>query len=195
MKPKYDLWQRERERAEDVGGLKVLKTQETIRGENRFFMMIWKPKAFKPFANYYFKTEAACDQYLQERVSAFAKVSAMKAEWKQSRKVTPEKMALVNIGDIFVSSWGYEQTNVDFYQVVEKKGSSVVIREICARSIDTKPGFSPMSDHVVAVKDAFCDHAEPMLKRVQFSNNEPSLKIKSYAWAYKWDGREQYRSW
>jgi len=34
-------------------------------------------------------------------------------------------------GTIFYSSWGYEQTNVSFYQVVKLSGkASVIIREI-----------------------------------------------------------------
>lgn len=35
------------------------------------------------------------------------------------------------IGDVFSTSWGYEQTNVNFYQVIAKKGkSTLVFREI-----------------------------------------------------------------
>lgn len=32
----------------------------------------------------------------------------------------------IKVGDIFVSSWGYEQTNVDFYQVVKLVGKSTI---------------------------------------------------------------------
>ena len=28
----------------------------------------------------------------------------------------------VSVGDVFVSSWGYEQTNVNFYQVISVHG-------------------------------------------------------------------------
>lgn len=35
------------------------------------------------------------------------------------------------VGDILYTSWGYEQTNVDFYQVIGKKGkSTLVLQEI-----------------------------------------------------------------
>lgn len=38
---------------------------------------------------------------------------------------------VVSVGDIFVSVWGYEQTNVSFYQVIETKGKkTVVVRRI-----------------------------------------------------------------
>lgn len=37
----------------------------------------------------------------------------------------------VSVGDVFASSWGYEQTNVSFYQVVSVHGKkTVMVREI-----------------------------------------------------------------
>ena len=35
-------------------------------------------------------------------------------------------------GDIFYASWGYEQTNIDFYRVVKKVGKASVM--LCALS-------------------------------------------------------------
>ena len=32
----------------------------------------------------------------------------------------------VSVGDVFVSSWGYEQTNVNFYQVISVHGKKTV---------------------------------------------------------------------
>ena len=38
----------------------------------------------------------------------------------------------VKVGDLFSASWGYDQTNNDFFQVVELVGeSSVRVREVC----------------------------------------------------------------
>ncbi|EIE8009597.1 hypothetical protein LDW55_003780, partial [Escherichia coli] len=39
----------------------------------------------------------------------------------------------VSVGDVFVSSWGYEQTNVNFYQVISVHGKkTVTVQEIRA---------------------------------------------------------------
>jgi hypothetical protein len=35
-------------------------------------------------------------------------------------KVLTFKNDTVSVGDVFVSSWGYEQTNVTFYQVIDR---------------------------------------------------------------------------
>lgn len=39
-------------------------------------------------------------------------------------------VAAAQIGDVFYSSWGYDQTNVDFYEVVRKTDKTVFVREI-----------------------------------------------------------------
>ena len=44
-----------------------------------------------------------------------------------------KRQAFVNpykLGDIFRSSWGYDQTNVDYYEVTEVNGKHVVIEAI-----------------------------------------------------------------
>lgn len=43
-------------------------------------------------------------------------------ETSKKEESSPKDASSVNIGDIFVSSWGYDQTNVDFYEVIEKRG-------------------------------------------------------------------------
>jgi len=36
----------------------------------------------------------------------------------------------IKIGDIFVNEWGYDQTNVNFFQVVRKTKKTIVVRSI-----------------------------------------------------------------
>ncbi|WP_240184397.1 hypothetical protein [Enterobacter cloacae] len=41
----------------------------------------------------------------------------------------------VSLGDVFVSSWGYEQTNTCFYQVIALRGKkTAVLRPASLRS-------------------------------------------------------------
>jgi len=79
-------------------------------------------------------------------------------QWKQERKVAraaAKSAALESVkeGDIYVASWGWEQTNIDAYQVVAKKGATVTLREIAVASVEGSEGF--MSDRVVPVKNEF----------------------------------------
>lgn len=62
-------------------------------------------------------------------------------------------LTLADPGAIFEYSWGYDQTNIDYFQVVRRSGSTVWVRPINGKSIPGSEGF--MSDRVVPVKDAF----------------------------------------
>jgi len=55
-----------------------------------------------------------------------ARRSARK-EWQHSLKV----------GDIFKASWGYEQTNIDYYEVVAVKGKAVEVLELAQQTTET----------------------------------------------------------
>lgn len=66
------------------------------------------------------------------------------------------------VGDVLYDSWGYEQTNIDFYQVVEIKNKSIVIREIHGEL--TGESHGPDSGYVRPLVDSF--KSEPMIKKI-----------------------------
>jgi hypothetical protein len=79
-------------------------------------------------------------------------------QWKQERKIAraaAKAAALESVkeGDIYVASWGWEQTNIDAYQVIAKKGATVTLREIAVASVEGSESF--MSDRVIPVKNEF----------------------------------------
>ena len=41
----------------------------------------------------------------------------------------------VKVGDVFVESWGYDQTNVDFYQVTKTTKKMVEIKPIAGKTV------------------------------------------------------------
>ena len=43
---------------------------------------------------------------------------------------TPALSDLVKVGDFFVWSWGYDQANIDYFQVVSMTKASVKVREV-----------------------------------------------------------------
>lgn len=109
---------------------------------------------------------------------------------KEESKMRSMQPTTLVVGDILVSSWGYEQTNVDFYQVTKIVGKRTVeIREI-GHTSEFVPGMSTMSDYVMPVKDKFISGPE---KKVV--TNGSTISFASYRSAYKWEGRKQYRSW
>ncbi len=72
----------------------------------------YKPKAGKRAWNYSFKTPAQCEAYVLSWFDALTKT----AEAKTSRAAERSKAHSFKVGDIIYNSWGYDQTNIDFYQ-------------------------------------------------------------------------------
>lgn len=153
-----------------------------------YYVTFYKSNKVKKPVSYYFRDEASRTKWISDQFAGIKSRVAHKALAKvenASRKA--KAIQEVKVGDIYVTSWGYEQTNVDFYQVIEVKGASVIIRKIAAQCAGEN---TDMSDYVVAVPGQFIE--EPMTKRVGPSGG---LKMASYATAFKWDGSKRYRSW
>jgi hypothetical protein len=73
----------------------------------------------------------------------------------------------VKVGDIFVSSWGWDQTNVDFYEVVGITPSGKSARIVGIRSeIVEQNGYS---QRVRPVPGSYPAAAVPSTKRLRYS--------------------------
>lgn len=109
-------------------------------------------------------------------------MAASTVEW-----MTPVE-AEVKVGMVFYTSWGYDQTNVDFYQVVEVTPKGVKVRQVGSRSVGTEGSC----DYVVPGKGFI---GEPMFKRLRKDHNgKPAFRVASYASAYLWDGSMKYQT-
>jgi len=88
----------------------------------------------------------------------------------------------IEAGDIFYSSWGYEQTNIDFYQVTKVSDSMVTLRMIAqdATEHDMRGTCTPRPGEFIG---------NPIRRKPRGNGAEALLKIKSYAYAYPWDGK------
>ena len=113
----------------------------------------------------------------------------------------------VKVGDVFVMSWGYEQTNLDFFVVVELVGSqSVRIKECVLKTTEESMyshgmardvAFDP-SDYAILESSFFCkedQNGKGLLKRVCQMGDSIYLNMTSYANAYPYKGEKLYNSW
>lgn len=142
--------------------------QGMVFSENRngrFYVIGFKGKALKSSFYYYFDSE----QQMIDLVIRWANGQHKSMERKeQSKKEKKERINglidEIEIGSIFCSSWGYEQTNVDYFQVVGKKGkATILVQEIASKIVSENYNFS---GEVVPVKDAFLKDSEIMEKRI-----------------------------
>ena len=59
------------------------------------------------------------------------------------------------VGDIVHHSWGYDQTQCDYYQVVALTKAMVTLKPIKSKTVEGSEGF--MCQHCLPVKDGFCE--------------------------------------
>jgi hypothetical protein len=87
-------------------------------------------KRQKPDWHYRFKSEEARAAYIKSYKEKLEGI----AEYKLKRAIERKEVEnLLKVGDILKCSWGYEQTNIDYYEVVKVLPKSVVICEIGQR--------------------------------------------------------------
>ena len=131
---------------------------------------------------------------------------------KEAKKVEPtERKHGVKVGDVFYTSWGYEQTNVDFFQIIELRGaSSALVRQVHLE-LDEEDVISGMSaDRSYKIPDKLlpparssvfiADQEHGDLRRIQISkyDGKPFFKVglpgHYQDTAYPYDGRKLYES-
>lgn len=99
----------------------------------------------------------------------------------------------VSAGDIFMASWGYDQTNVDFYLVesVTASGKSCYLRPIGARLVEA---HGPAGERVEP--DPETRLGKPSMHRLGSSwEGEPSIKVRGWGvWAHPWHGGSAYQT-
>ena len=181
-----------------IGGYKLLKKENDvevyIKLDNELVIMGFRSKKqVKPAFNYRYRSISERD----EKVNNFiANMQTREAEKKAKRAARKTFKHDFKIGDIFCSSWGYDQTNVDFMQVVAITNKTVTIKEIAEKSVN-KEGYSCMSDFRMPVKDSFVDGCiTPKDKTITLVINEyGSFSADSVRYFSKWDGKEKYNSW
>ncbi len=90
----------------------------------------------------------------------------------------------IKVGDIFYTSWGYEQTNVKFWQVVKRTAKSVRLRPIKKQIVAVE---SSMSRYEAPLPNDFTDSA--------FSNKEDYSITKMIKGDATKDALPGYRGW
>jgi hypothetical protein len=139
----------------------------------------FRGSAGRPDFYHSFRTEQARRQFVLAFLDGVRAAQGRKAARRQQRAAWTNPL---KGGEILYTSWGYDQTNVEFYAVTRVSGRRVWVREICAdfeptgfmsgrtwplMPIEFKPG-APETMHTaqpsgsesgVYVKISDCQHA------------------------------------
>lgn len=130
-------------------------------------------KAQKPSFHIRFKDAARRAKYVEEWLDGLKRSADFKAERRAAKKAFKHTL---EVGSVLRCSWGYDQTNIDFFEVTALIGDKMVeVREIAQEAEET--GF--MQGKCVPVPGNYV--GKPMRKRVKEGN---AVQIHSFANAY-----------
>lgn len=164
-------------------------TTYSYEKDGKFFCRAFSGKRSKPDWMYYFKSHEQREAHVMDWIKTIHERMKVIEERKQKRLNFVHSLKL---GYILECSWGYDQTNVDFYQVTEIIGKSTIkIREIDSTSVKDESGVA-MTGLCVPVKNSFKTNSVEMVKKVRPGNY---VSISSYASASLWDGMPCRYSW
>ncbi len=122
----------------------------------------YRGRAKKPFIAYRYRTMERMKEAVSKEIKG---CNALNEQKLQQKKESTERLKKfreeLQVGDILSTHWGYEQTNVEFYQVTAVKGAFCEVREIAKRSHDT----AYMQSEVSPKQNEFI--GEPIKKKIQ----------------------------
>jgi hypothetical protein len=96
----------------------------------------------------------------------------------------------INKGDILVSHWGYDQTNVDFYTVIKKTGLGVTLAPMGEKIVEYNS--NNMSGRVLPGEINYT--AKTINRKIKKYSGGVYVSINTFATASKWNGQPQYFS-
>jgi hypothetical protein len=175
-------------------GIAYFYTFEGVSG-TRYGVVAYGGKRTSADFHYSFKTIGAANDKIESWFDSLRQHVELVKKYRAQRYEGHD----FKIGDVITNSWGYDQTNVDFYRIVKASAHFVWLQPI-AGAMREDDGAGPMSGYCRPDADVsnpdpskwgFRDLTEPVEKHAA-SKGRVSMK---YGSGSKWDGRPLYTSW
>lgn len=145
--------------------------------------MAFRGKSQKPAWHYRFKSAEEQERHEQTFLQSVRAREQAKREYREKKNA----LHTLQPGDILYASWGWEQTNIDFFRIVAVKSKTLTLQKIGAVSVSVT-GWA--SDMVVADPDHLI--GAPFQKRADGFNR---VRLDRCRTARLYDGRPLHRSW
>lgn len=93
----------------------------------------WRGRQRTPFEHFIFRSQEQREDWARrKRAEESARNQAKKVRNAQAERRREEMRAALTVGSVLYTSWGYDQTNVDFYEVVARTEHTVTVRKLAA---------------------------------------------------------------
>lgn len=152
-------------------------------GRNYPCLIVFNNKKRKPLKNNYFNSLEQRDYSLKTLKADIKEEIDRNNVYIENAK---EKIQQIKINSILYSSWGYEQTNIDFYMVIERRGITVTLQKIGQNIIERS-----RNDRGLCMANEDMKIGEPFKKRI---SKYGYVNLNSYSYASLWDGNSLYWS-
>lgn len=102
-----------------------------------------------------------------------------------------------DVGDILYSSWGWEQTNIDWYRVVKRTAATVWMEPLygkrtyehqMAGSVVPVDEVKPIGNHEVGSSRSSWD-GKPIRRKLRYRDGKPIGFSVKYGWTGPWHGK------
>ena len=182
----YDSWKQEH-----IDNPEFTKAEQTLtkipdddvlvlKNEDRLIAVAWSGKRSKYDWYYRFRDKKQMDKYISDYFCKLEDRARLKIESKEQKK--KEKLEFfdsIQIGDIFVDSWGYDQTQNEFYKVTKKLKASIKVVKIGSKTVANYTSallVEPVPDAVIS-------------KEITKVPQDGYLATRSFSCALPWNGK------
>lgn len=129
---------------------------------------------YKLIQGYYFENEKRREDWVKEKVSTIKNRIDDFVKVKEKRKEAVSSH-IFKVGDALYQSWGYDQTNIDFFEVVAVLPKSVKIRPISQIMVEGSGGM--MCERVMPDKGNYTGEAYTRPVKASFSSNSDNARF------------------
>lgn len=155
-------------------------------GQGRFYATGFAGKAVRPTFHLYFRTEESRSSYITKWAQSPGTKARHRTERAEARKADAHGLMQ---GSILYASWGYDQTNIDWYEVVSViSDKTIAVRQIAA-SVKTDEHLGAMSGYSRPVPGSYT--GGELRKRA----NSHGIRLTSFSHAKPWDGQPKRCTW
>ena len=151
----------------------------------RYYLLAFKGRQSRPIEHWWTPRKERRKQAIDELISNARAAEDYKKKRREEKKNFEHAL---KVGDLLYASWGYDQTNVDYFEVTKVVGKTVEVREIGSKVV-SEDGYS------TKVAPAPGRYTGPkMKKRPQMSGKSCYVKIDKVRNAYPWDGTPMHET-
>lgn len=158
---------------------KINRSFEAMKGEIN-------PAYFEVFEDF---TVGELNNLQQENDHYIQKLLDLKKDLSPFKNVVPFYSDKFEVGAILTASWGWEQTNIDFYCIVKRAGNWLTILPMTKKTSEEK-GF--MTNEETPGEINFT--ADPQRKKIQLSSDGKEYGFSvtgSFGYCKLWDGKPE----